>query len=160
MNVGNVSGPHARQHLPRRIPAQRMLPGEQFEREHAQRPHVGARVDRIAARLLGAHVQRRADDRPGHREPGVLQRDGVCCLARGPLVGRKAPVDDDDLAEAADHDVRRLEVPVHDATFVRVADGLTYGGEPLEPGIDVGFFPQCPRPTADELHRVVRPSIG
>ena len=38
-------------------------PGEHLEHHAGERVDVGRRVHRLAARLLGAHVERRAEDR-------------------------------------------------------------------------------------------------
>ena len=46
-------------------PAKRRFPGEHLPEDDAEGPDVGALVDRLAARLLGAHVGRGAEDHPG-----------------------------------------------------------------------------------------------
>ncbi|MFO0745262.1 MAG: hypothetical protein U1F43_06220 [Myxococcota bacterium] len=97
-----------------------------------QRPHVGARVERLAARGGRAHVARRADDGARVGEVGaVAHRGGQRAAAhvgdarRGVVAhDGQAPVDDLDLAELADHQVGRLQVAVDDALRVRVGDGL------------------------------------
>ena len=52
-------------------------PAEHLVHDHAHRVDVGARVDVIAERLLGRHVERRAEDRAGARQVvlAVVARD-------------------------------------------------------------------------------------
>ncbi len=95
--------------------------------QNAERVHVGRRVERLAARLLGRHVRRRPHDRAGHRRAGAAAPTvrphcdvGLAALIREVL--GKPPVDDDRLAVVADEDVRRLEVAVDHRTVVRVGE--------------------------------------
>ena len=105
--------------------------GEQFE------PAVG---------LLGAHVGGGPDDRAGLGVAGAAPGGGAeRLLGRHPrrpaLLAAdrlgQAPVDDQGLAEGAEHDVARLEVPVEDAPAVRVGDGVADVDEPLEQPAEV-----------------------
>ncbi len=87
--------------------------------EAPEREHVGPRVDVArAARLLGRHVARRADEHPGLRQiaPQALARDAEVEHAR--LV---------EVAAGGEHHVRRLHVAVHDPARVRVTER---GGDP------------------------------
>jgi hypothetical protein len=78
---------------------------EELVQHEAERVDVAARRDFRAGELLGRHVGRRAG------------------AERFPRRARKAEVGDADAAVAVQHDVRRLEVAVHDAAVVR-------GGQP------------------------------
>ena len=44
------------------VTCERTLAGQHFEQHAAERPDVGALVDRLAARLLGTHVGGGAED--------------------------------------------------------------------------------------------------
>ena len=99
------------------------LEGQDLEQDRAEREHVRGRADRRIRHLLGRHVQRRAHQLAGDRQPrGLLARLG---RGRRPLVDqpREPPVEHVDLAEVAEHHVRGLEVAVDHATAVRVVDG-------------------------------------
>ena len=47
------------------VAAEHALPGQHLEQDDAEGPDVGALVDRLPARLLGAHVGRRAENDAG-----------------------------------------------------------------------------------------------
>ena len=57
----------ARDHVGHRLAREGLAPGEAFVEHAAERPDVGALVDRAAARLLGAHVRRGAENDAGAR---------------------------------------------------------------------------------------------
>ena len=96
----------------RALADERRPPGEQLEEHAAGGVQVGARVDRLALRLLGREVLGRADDGLGlgHRRVGVGHRAG------------DAEVHHLDRAVVGDHDVRGLDVAVDDAVAVAVAE--------------------------------------
>jgi hypothetical protein len=132
--------------------------GEQFVQHHAEAEDVTARVDAVdlPTRLLGAHVQRRADDgalavprgdpsEPSHRLQRLHLGDWhrlhhwfrVCQHARD------APVEQHRLAELAHHHVLGLQVAVHDAAAVRVGDRVAEVDEvrqQLEARVERGGF--------------------
>ena len=98
------------------VAVERALAGEALERDDAERPEVGAVVDRLVAlSLLGAHVVRRAEDRAGARR------------ACPPPSRRALDLGDAEVEHLGDlvvlvadeEDVLRLEIAVHDARLVR-----------------------------------------
>ena len=84
----------------------------------AEGEDVGARVDPFTEGLLGRHVAGASGD--GERDVSRGQRAAELAVL---LHERDAPVEHVDLAELADHDVLRLQIPVNDAAAVRVVDG-------------------------------------
>ena len=94
----------------RRLGVERHAAGQQLVEDDADRVQVRAGVDRLALRLLGREVLRRAHDRArlGH--------------VRGAGAG-DAEVGDLDAALVVDEHVLRLEVAVHDTALVREARG-------------------------------------
>jgi hypothetical protein len=98
---------------------------EQFEQDAAERVDIGATIEFLAAeQVFGRHVARGAEERAGTR---AAERGDIVELdtARRDDDARDAPVEDVDLAEVAEHDVRRLEVAVNDAAGVRELDRET-----------------------------------
>ncbi len=156
--------------------------GQQAVERGAQAVDVRPRAEvlQVAARLLGAHVGRRAQGAAGqglraaaggagHERP--LARAGLG-LAGG--LGQ-APVDDQRLAVLADDDVARLQVAVQDAPAVGVVDRVADVQEAAE---ELAQFQRAPAgiplqrlvgveaidrfleaAAADEPHRVVRPAV-
>ena len=92
----------------RRVALERHAAGEHLVEHDAERVDVGLRADAAAARLLGREVLRRADDRA---DLGHLRIAGV----------RDAEVGHLDAPVVAHEHVVRLDVAVHDAVLVRVA---------------------------------------
>ena len=84
------------------------LPDQQLVGDDADRVDVAARVDLGAEELLGRHVAGRAHDLAHLR-----QRRGIDA--------RDAEIADLDAPVVVDQDVRGLDVAVHDALLVRVA---------------------------------------
>ena len=105
-------GAMPREDLPRRLAEKRRRPREHLVHHAAERVHVGAAVEGVAGRLLGAHVDRRADDEPGDGEP--LVRGGADRAG-------DAEVGDDRVARLEQH-VAGLDVAVDDAVVVRVGE--------------------------------------
>ncbi len=65
---------HRRQRVRYRVAAEQVPAREQFVEHHAEAPDVGALIHRVAARLFGGHVGRRAQDHPGQRAPHGQRR--------------------------------------------------------------------------------------
>ena len=100
----------------------------------------------LARGLLGRHVGRRADDRAGAGGEGAALAAGGARQLGGALQrAGEAPVEHQDLAPGADHDVRGLDVPVDDPAVVHVSHRLADPGE----GVDAPA--QAPRGAADDL---------
>jgi hypothetical protein len=100
------------------VGAERTDAGRHFEQHHAEGVEVGPRIHGTAFDLLGGHVGQRA---------AALQVGG----ARGPciLAGKRdetgeAEVEHLGPAARRDDHVARLQIPVHDALFVRGLEGL------------------------------------
>ncbi len=114
--------------------------------------HVGAAVDVAVstAHLLGAHVERRAERLPAAREG----RDPTA-RARPKSASTMRPF-------VVDHDVRRLHVPVEDATLVQGVEGVRDACElPAERARIRRLVAHHLREgaTFDQRHGVVRASV-
>ena len=105
-------GAMLREDLPRRLAEKRRRPREHLVHHAAERVHVGAAVEGVAGGLLGAHVDRRADDEPGAGDP--LVRGGADRAG-------DAEVGDDRVARQEQH-VAGLDVAVDDVEVVRVGE--------------------------------------
>ncbi|MEO7736332.1 MAG: hypothetical protein ABIY55_35570 [Kofleriaceae bacterium] len=68
--------PRAPQHpvTLREVGRRHLLQRAQLPEHRADREHIRALVDRLAALLLGRHVRWRAEDRPGRRQPIIRPR--------------------------------------------------------------------------------------
>src|SRR5690606_27360442 len=98
---------------------------QQLVQDHTQAEHVAFRAHGVdfAAGLLGRHVAGRAQDAAGHRARGVVVLAvGAHFAVGGVFLAADnlgdAPVHDLHFAEAADHDVGRLQVAVDHAAAV------------------------------------------
>ena len=115
-------GQHLRDDRQVVVGAKRHLAGEALVEQHAQRPDVGAVIEvLVAARLLGRHVEGRAE-----QEPGVGQAIGLGAVV-APRLDRLGDPEVDDLHEvgvAAPHEVEvlGLHVAVEDPLGVRGAE--------------------------------------
>ena len=104
-------------------PRENLLPGQHLVKYYAEGPDVGASVDRLAARLLGTHISRRAQDhaRLRHRQRKRRRHGGArtwrdCAeLARG--LG-EAEIENLDHAGGREFDVGRLQIAMDDAILV------------------------------------------
>jgi hypothetical protein len=108
---------HGRDRVGNRRALERSLPREQLVHDAAERPNVGAPIDRESPRLLRAHVRGRPEHDPFVR-PFRRDRDPGLAGAGLPHL-RKPEVEHLHDARAIDLDVGRLQVPVHDALVVR-----------------------------------------
>src|SRR5688572_14770842 len=98
---------------------ERQLAGRHFVEDDARRKYVAARVDVLAARLLGRHVRHRADGRP-HRRQLIgcsLRRAGVAANRLAQL--RDAEVEHLDGAAAGHEQVGRFDIAVHHTLRMR-----------------------------------------
>ncbi len=93
------------------LAVERHMAGETLIRDDTEGIDVGAPVERLGARLLWAHVMRRADGHPGARELAARRRL------------RDAEIRDHGQPVLVEHDVVGLDVAVHDAALVRVGEG-------------------------------------
>ena len=100
-------------HRERRLALERGDAREHLIERHAQRIQVAAVVERLALRLLGAHVQRGA-----HRHAGLGHLEAV-----GVLIAAEAEVGDLDLTLPGQQDVLGLDVAMDQAELARHADG-------------------------------------
>jgi hypothetical protein len=93
-----------------RRPLERHAPREQFVQHDPHRVDVGQMVDLVGREdLLGAHVFQRSD--------ASVAGPGESLLTERP---RDAEVDHADPTPVVQHEIARLEIPMHDAVFVRV----------------------------------------
>src|SRR5205814_9595982 len=65
---------HGGDHVAPRLASKRAALSEQFKQDATQSPNVSTLVYSVSARLFGAHVARRTDDRAG---PGHGFREGL-----------------------------------------------------------------------------------
>ena len=91
--------------------SERLDARHQLVGDRAERKQIGARVDGLFHHLLGRHVVRRAEQLP-------LLRDLV---RREP---RDAEVENLEVAGGRQHQIRRLDVAVHDRALVRVMQAV------------------------------------
>ena len=102
--------------------------GEHLEEDAAECPDVCARVHRLAARLLRAHVGGGAQDHSGlgHRGcgDGWRLRDARCCDARRLHGLRQAEVQDLHRAVGTHLDVRGFQIAMDDALLMRGFESL------------------------------------
>jgi hypothetical protein len=108
---------HAREHLSDAVAIERAPAGEHLEQHAAKCPDVGARVDRLTARLLGTHVGRCAD----HGERLGERGDLGCRIAARARIERLGQTEVEHFHHTigANHDIGRLEIAVNDPLFVR-----------------------------------------
>jgi hypothetical protein len=104
---------------------------EELVQHHAKGEHVAAPIERPAGRLLGRHVRERAGG-------DALERiDG---LGRGCIDHRRGPVRNSEVehfrqAMFGDHDVRRLDVAVHESIGVRRGQRVGHLSADVEDGV-------------------------
>ena len=94
---------------------ERRAAGEELVEEGTERVQIGAGLDLLAQGLLGGHVRHRAHHHPLLGEAGAAGGDG----GRG-----QAEVTETGRASLGEPDVGRLDIAVHDASFVGVFQRL------------------------------------
>jgi hypothetical protein len=132
---------------------------EHLVRDAAQRVDVGARIEGVGERLLRREVRGRAHHHAHLGEARALLGVGDARDAEVENLGHFAAV-----AAPADHDVRRLQVAVHDAARVRFLEALGH----LEDQVDRAHRTQrsgarehvVQRGALDELHRQKRLTVA
>ncbi len=115
---------HAGDRLRHVFPKKRRLPGEHLVENDAESPDVGTRVDRPAARLLGAHVRRRAENDPGLGQRGRGQYRRFRSARSNHLIRalRDTEIEDFDDTVCAQLDICWLQVTVNDGVRMRGLD--------------------------------------
>ena len=110
--------------LGRRSTGERDAAGGQLEQHDAEREQIRAVVDRSTERLLRGHVRHRPDDHPGNRDLrlGDARRLG----SLGPDELGEAEVEHLDQATFGPHQVRALDVAMHDAARVRFVERVSH----------------------------------
>ena len=101
--------------------AEELLSREQLVHDDGRREDVGARVERLAPRLLGRHVRPFAHDALRPVRAAIDRGRGP--VGRG---ARDAEVGDLHLAAPGQQDVRRRDVAVHDPPRVRGVEPLAH----------------------------------
>lgn len=127
-------------------------PGKHLERHRAERVDVTLPGDRLACRLLGAHVGRRAEVRARLREFGIGRRAGAQHRADAEIEHHRA------IALTLDHHVRRFHVPMYEPSRVCGRKrGRNLADQPLRPRNDNRAHRDVlsERAPLDELHHEV-----
>src|SRR5438045_4063546 len=104
-------------HLLLRTSEERQLARQHLVYEQRERVDVRARIECLAAELLGTHELRRPEDDAGRRQ--LLQLTLGAALLRQPKVHHDRILTAVRIREAANHDVLRLEIAVNDLELVR-----------------------------------------
>ena len=108
-------------------PAEGWLPHEHFVQHTAKRVDVAPGGDlALARRLLGAHIVRRADGKPGPRQASA---GGRCHRERHAEIGHQC-------LAIVKQDVLRLDVPVDHAVAMRIVEGARDSSRDLQGVLD------------------------
>ncbi len=133
------------------VPGEWAAAGEHLVEHDAERPDVGAPVDRFRSRLLRRHIGDRAERCSGLRDARAIERE------------REAEIHDLGPSARRDHDVGGLDVAVDHALLV----GLLEARRDLERDFDRLVYLERPRgerfleaPSLDERHRDERRALG
>ena len=112
-----------------RVAVERAPARQHLEQHAAERPDVGALVDRLPARLLGAHVGRRAENaalrraveraRRRLRQVTVQTDAPASSPVRSRAPSRTSPTERPRVRAALQDDVGRLQIAMDDAFLVR-----------------------------------------
>ena len=139
---------HRGQRVGDRLTRMKPLASQHLEEHHAERPDIGAMIDRFPTRLFGTHVRRCPQDHAhvGHRGSGDRRRQRWVARAGCHFQRlRQTEVEHLHSAVRPQRDVRGLQVTMDDASFVRGLesvgdlvsdrDGLTERHRPLRDAI-------------------------
>ncbi len=154
----------------RRLALERQATGQQLVEQDAARVEVAPRVDVLEVALLGRHVRRRADERPGLRQARLRIGVALDLLLLGDEVGRDElgdpevedlhPFDFAAFGRRHDHDVLGLQIAVDDAEVVGDLERVAHFGEdPRRAGLTdraLALEQHVEIVADDELHRDVR----
>ena len=124
----------------------RFRASRQLVQNCAEREDVAARVDHFAARLLRRHVRDRADCRVAR---GQAARD-----SRG-IVGdelREPEIEDLQVSELRHEEIRRLQIAMDDARFVRRGESVGEFDREIEKSFVVEAEAVAQRVALEELH--------
>ena len=109
--------------LRRRGAAEGRLAGQHLVEDASERKLVGSRRRFLSSSLFGRHVAESSDRYPRRREPSGCRR-GLRVVARVQAKRCEPEVEDLHASLGRHEDVRRLEVAVNDARFVRARDAV------------------------------------
>ena len=151
----------------RRVAGETLPAGRHLVEHDAEREQVGARIEILAARLLGRHVGDGADGGADHA--GEVLRRGFPGRRRFRLRRRRvggelgqAEVEHLHLAAPGDEDVRGLDVAVKDALAVRRVQRIGNLRADVEQGAEVerpSAQPLVERLALEQLHRQIALSL-
>ena len=124
--LGRVAFENRGQCVSDRIGGEGRAAGEHFEEHAAERPDVCPAVDRLAPRLLRAHVGRRAEHGPlVDARSGQVRRYREVGMRGAFPHFRQPEVEHLDHAVASDLDIRRLDVAMNNPLLVRGFEGFS-----------------------------------
>ena len=153
---------HRGDDIGRGLAVERPVMGHQLEHHAAERPDIRSPIDRLAARLLRAHVRHSAEDHPGaesrrRRLRGAIARNIVDERLR------QSEIQDLDGAFRCDLDVGGFQIPVDDAFLVRRFErlrDLTADSKGLDHRQATAQQAVAKSITGHELHHEKRRALG
>ena len=141
----------------RRGSRERLFPGRHFVEHDAQRKKIGARVERLAKRLLGRHIGNRAHGRARHGEIQIILR-GLRRESRRRLADHfgQPEVEHFRVAPLGHKNIRRLYVAMNDALCMRGLKCVSDLGCEPQQAFGVERFPtdsMAQRDAVEKFHR-------